>query len=162
MHFERPEAHVLLLAVLAAEGLARVRVTVQLLVLEQARVRGVRLVTQGTAEFLRHVRAAAVAGGDGDGGRLLVLMLVLVAPGDLFGRGVSRHGRQVGGKRRRRRVARRPHGDRAVHHRAQHLGLRDHGYHQAFEELRRHVCCKPQKNKTNKHVCVSTKERLTR
>lgn len=100
MHFERPEADVLLLAVLAAEGLAGVRVTVQLLVLEQACVRRVRLVTQGTAELLRHVRAAAAGA---DGGRLLVL--VLVASRDLvavFGRGVSRHWRQVSGKRRRR------------------------------------------------------------
>lgn len=99
VHFERAEAHVFLLAVLAAEGLARVRVAVQLLVLEQARVRRVRLVTQSTAELLRRIRAAAAAGGGagGDGRRLLVLMLVfvLVAPRDLvpiLGRGVSRHG----------------------------------------------------------------------
>lgn len=102
VHFECAEAHVLLLAVLAAEGLARVRVAMQLLVLEQARVRRVRLVTQSAAELLRHIRAAGTGGGGGDcdGGRLL--LLVFVAPRDLvavFGRWVSRHGREVSGKR---------------------------------------------------------------
>lgn len=146
VHFECAEAYVLLLAVLAAEGLARVRVAMQLLVLEQARVRRVRLVTQSAAELLRHIRAAGTGGGgDCDGGRLL--LLVFVAPRDLvavFGRWVSRHRREVSGKRWRRRVARRPHRDRTVHHRAQHLGLRDHRHHQAFEELLRHERCKPQ------------------
>lgn len=95
VHFERSQADVLLLAVLAAEGLTRVSVTVQLLVLEQARVRRVRLVTQGAAELLGGVRADRGGRGDGDGGRLLVVVLVLVAPRDLvavFGRRVPRHG----------------------------------------------------------------------
>lgn len=54
VHFERSQAHVLLLAVLAAEGFPRlVRVAVQLLVLEESRVRGVRLAAKGALELVR-------------------------------------------------------------------------------------------------------------
>lgn len=52
VHFESPEAHVLLLAVFTAKGFPRLRVAVQLFVLEQSRVRGVGLGAQTTLELL--------------------------------------------------------------------------------------------------------------
>lgn len=52
VHFESPQANVLLLAVFTAKGFPRLGVAVQLLVLEQSRVRGVGFTTQTALEFL--------------------------------------------------------------------------------------------------------------
>lgn len=52
VHFESSQANILLLAIFTTEGFPRLRVAVQLLMLEQSRVRGVGLATQTTLEFL--------------------------------------------------------------------------------------------------------------
>lgn len=130
VHFESSQADVLLLAVFTAEGFPRLRVAVQLLVLEQSRVRGVGFAAQTTLELLclhpvrvrqfgqhllvliapRALRAAVVLGGGvGEGGR------------------VSRDGGEVAG----------PHGDGAVGCRAQDLRLGDDGQGEAPVEVRR-------------------------
>lgn len=83
VHFESPQAHVLLLAVFTTEGFPRLGVAVQLFMLEESRVRGVGLAAQAALELLSlHP------------GQLGQHLLVLVAPGALgaavvFGGGVG-------------------------------------------------------------------------
>lgn len=140
VHFESSQAHVFLLAVLAAEGLPRLGVAVQLLVFEQSRVRGVRLGTQTTLELLR-LRSVRVR-------QLGQHPLVLVAPRTLGAavvlgggvgerRRVARDGGEVAGERGQRQAAGSPHGDGAVRRRAQDLRLRDDGQRKALVEMRR-------------------------
>lgn len=93
VHFERSEAHVLLLAVFTTEGFPRLGVAVQLLVLEQSGVRGVGLVTQTTLELLR-LHAVWIR-------QLGQHLLILVAPRALgaavvLGGGVGQGGRVSG------------------------------------------------------------------
>lgn len=140
VHLQRSQADVLLLAVLAAEGLPRLRVAVQLLVLEQSGVRGVGLAAQTTLELLR-LRPVGV-------GQLGQHVLVLIAPRALgaavvFGRGVGQRrgvsgdGREVTGERGQRQAAGGPHRDGAVRRRAQGLRLRDDGQGEAPVDVRR-------------------------
>lgn len=109
-------------------------VAVQLLVLEQSRVRGVRLATQATLKFLRFHSEFG--------------QLVLVAPrafraAVVFGGGVRERGRvagdggQVAGERGQGQAAGSPYGNRAVSGRAQDLWLWDDRQREALVEVRR-------------------------
>lgn len=102
VHLERSQAHVLLLAIFTTEGLPRLRVAVQLFVLEQSGVRGVGLAAQATLELLS-LHAVGVC-------QLGQHLLVLIAPRALRAavvlgggvrerRGVSGDGREVAGER---------------------------------------------------------------
>lgn len=102
VHLERSQAHVLLLAIFTTEGLPRLRVAVQLFVLEQSGVRGVGLAAQATLELLS-LHAVWVC-------QLGQHLLVLIAPRALRAavvlgggvrerRGVSGDGREVAGER---------------------------------------------------------------
>lgn len=145
VHFESSQAHVFLLAVFTTEGFPRLGVAVQLLVLQQSRVRGVRLAAQTTLEFLclRSVRVRQL-------GQHLLIFITPRAFGAavVFGggvgerRGVSRDGGEVTGERRQRQAAGSPHGDGAVRSRAQDLRLRDDRQGKALVEMRRDEHCK--------------------
>lgn len=140
VHFESSQAHVFLLAVFAAERLPRLRVAVQLFMLEQSGVCGVGLAAQTALELLR-LRAVRVR-------QLGQHPLVLIAPRTfgaavVFGggvrerRGVSGDGREVTGERGQRQAAGRPHRDGAVSSRAQDLRLGDDGQREAPVDVRR-------------------------
>lgn len=144
VHFESPQAHVLLLAVFTTERFPRLGVAVQLFVLEQSRVRGVGLTTQTTREFLclHPVRVRQFG----------QHLLVLIAPrafraAVVFGRGVRERGRvsrdwgEVTGERRQRQAAGSPDGDGAVGCRAQDLRLGDDGQGEAPVDVRRDEDC---------------------
>lgn len=136
VHFERSQADVLLLAVFTAEGFPRlVRVAVQLLVLEESRVRGVRLATQGALEFLRFPaqfgQLVLVAAG-----ALRTAVVVLGRRGVREGGWVARDGGEVAGERGEGQAAGSPYGDRAVGGRAEDLGLRDDREGEALVEVR--------------------------
>lgn len=139
VHLESSQAHVFLLAVFAAERLPRLRVAVQLFVLEQSGVRGVGLAAQAALELLS-LRAMRVR-------QLGQHLLVLIAPrafgaAVVFGRGVrerrgvSGDGGEVTGERRQRQAAGRPHRDGAVGSRAQDLRLGDDGQREAPVDVR--------------------------
>lgn len=141
VHLESSQTDVLLLAVFAAEGLARLGVAVQLLVLEQSRVRGVGLAAQRALELLRVRRARVRQFGQQQ-------LLVLVAPrafraavvlggGVGQGGGVAGDGGEVAGERGQRQAAGGPHRDGAVRSRAQDLRLGDDGDGEALVEVRR-------------------------
>lgn len=144
VHLESPQAHVFLLAVFAAERLPRLRVAVQLFVLEQSRVGGVGLGAQGALELLR-LRAVRVR-------QLGQHPLVLVAArafgaAVVFGGGVrerrrvSGDGGQVAGQRGQRQAAGRPHRDGAVGSRAEDLRLGDDGQREAPVDVRGEEDC---------------------
>lgn len=108
VHFESSQTDVLLLAVLAAEGFPRLGVAVQLLVLEQSRVRGVGFGAQAALELLRLLPVGVRQFGQ--------QLLVLVAPGAFRaavvlggvvgeGRGVTGDGGEVAGQRGEGQVA---------------------------------------------------------
>lgn len=146
VHLQGPQTHVLLFTVFAAEGLPGLRVAVQLLVLEQPGVRGVRLAAQRALKLLGFggvrlgqlrvqplifVAARALGAALGFGGRVGQRRGAQAAEG----RRVCGDRRQITRQRGQGQAAGSPYRDGIVRYRAQDLWLGDGGCRERLVQI---------------------------